>query len=165
MKRHLTDLAVLAVGCTVAVIVLLLAEPSWRAVTVRAYVFALGAVAMLSLIAAAGDAIPRRRRSLLDTALATAPAPQPPLPQLERTIRETTLAQTRAFDLHRLLLPQLRAIAEARLARVGRDPGPDTLGRWWDLLRPDREPPDDRFAPGIAVDDLRALVRDLERIG
>ena len=27
-------------------------------------------------------------------------------------------------------------------------PGPDTLGRWWELLRPDRPEPAERFAPG-----------------
>ena len=43
-------------------------------------------------------------------------------------------------------------------------PGPETLGRWWELLRPDREPPADRFAPGISRAELRALVDDLERM-
>ena len=164
MRRHLPDLAVLAVCCTIAAVVVALAEPSWRPVEIRVYVFVLGAIAMLALVAAAGESLPRRRASLLDAALAVKPPPDPPLPQLERTIREATLAQTRAFDLHRLLLPQLRAIADARLARAGRSPGPETLGRWWELLRPDREPPADRFAPGIPPAELRALVTDLERI-
>ena len=38
-------------------------------------------------------------------------------------------------------------------------------GRWWELLRPDRPDPDDRFAPGIEQAELRALVSDLERMG
>ena len=62
------------------------------------------------------------------------------------------------------LLPHLREIASARLERTGRTPGPDTLGQWWDLLRPDRPEPTDRFARGIREADLRALVADLERL-
>ena len=42
--------------------------------------------------------------------------------------------------------------------------GPETLGRWWELLRPDREATADRFAPGIRERDLRALVDDLEKM-
>jgi hypothetical protein len=84
--------------------------------------------------------------------------------ELERMEREVTLAVGSAYDLHRRLLPQLRDIAEARLERSGKRFGPDTLGRWWDLLRPDRPPPVERFARGIREDDLRALVSDLERM-
>lgn len=165
MRRHLPDLLVLVGGCSVGAFAAALAAPGWRGVTIRAYVFALGAIAMLALIAAAGEALPRRRPSALDAALDAVPPPDPPLPQLERTMREVTLAQARAFDLHRTLLPQLREIAAARLASTGRSAGPGTLGRWWELLRPDAEPPADRFAAGIPAAELRALVHDLQRLG
>jgi hypothetical protein len=62
------------------------------------------------------------------------------------------------------LLPHLREIAQARLERAGRTPGPETLGRWWELLRPDRQPPEDRFGKGISEAELRALVADLARM-
>ena len=75
-----------------------------------------------------------------------------------------TLATASAYDLHFRLLPHLREIAQARLERAGADAGPETLGRWWELLRPDRPAPDDRFAPGIREAELRALVADLERM-
>jgi len=165
VRRHLVDLAVLLVACTVAALVAAGAEPAWRGAVLRLYVFALGALAMLALVVALGDSVPRRRRSPFEAALAATAAPDAPLPQLERAQREVTLACTAAFDLHRTLLPQLREIAEARLESAGRTPGPATLGRWWELLRPDREPPADRFAPGIRLEELRALVGDLERIG
>jgi hypothetical protein len=51
-----------------------------------------------------------------------------------------------------------------RLERRGQSLAPEHVGRWWDLLRPDRPAPDDHFGPGIAEADLRALVDDLERI-
>ncbi len=165
MKRHVVDLAVLLAACTIAALAAAGAEPAWRGAVLRLYVFALGALAMLALVVALGDAVPRRRRSPLDAALAATAPGDTPLQQLERAQREVTLACTAAFDLHRTLLPQLREVAEARLESAGLTPGPATLGRWWELLRPDREPPPDRFAPGIRLDELRELVRDLERIG
>jgi len=164
MKRRVFDVAVLLALVTVVAGVLLVVDPSIRSVTLHVYVLLVGALAMLALVAAAGDAVPRQRRSQLDAALA-APASRPhAVPQLERVQREVTLASTSAYDLHTRLLPQLREIAEARLERSGRRPGPDTLGRWWELLRPDREPPEDRFGPGIRSDELRALVADLEAL-
>ena len=75
-----------------------------------------------------------------------------------------TLANGNAYDLHSRLPPHLREIASARLERRGQRPGPDTLGRWWELLRPDRPEPTERFAPGIPEHELRELVADLERI-
>ena len=78
--------------------------------------------------------------------------------------REVTLGTASAYDLHHRLLPQLRQIADARLERGGRVASPETLGRWWELLRPDRPTPDDRYAPGISQSELRALVADLQRL-
>jgi len=78
--------------------------------------------------------------------------------------REVTLASSSAHDLHFRLLPDLREIATARLERRGLALAPEHLGRWWELLRPDRAPPEDRFAKGISAADLRALIDDLERI-
>ncbi len=86
------------------------------------------------------------------------------MPELAKLEREVTLAVGNAYALHSRLLPQLREIADARLERTGRQAGPDTLGRWWELLRPDRPEPADQFAPGIPADELRQLVADLERM-
>jgi hypothetical protein len=165
VRRHLFDLVALLVVASIVVGYLVLTEPSWRSPVVRVYVFVVGGLAMLALVAAAGDAIPHRRRSQFDVALRESEARERPLPELERLEREVTLATAAAFDFHHRLLPQLREIARARLERTGREPGPDTLGRWWELLRPDREPPAERFGAGIPLDELRALVADLERLG
>jgi len=164
MRRHLFDLVALLVIATIVAGYLLLTEPSWRSPVLRVYVFVVGALAMLALVAAAGDAFPRRRRSQLDLALREADAPERPLQELDRLQREVTLGCAAAFDFHHRLLPQLREIAQARLERTGRAPGPDTLGRWWELLRPDREPPVDRFGSGIELDELSELVRDLQSL-
>jgi uncharacterized membrane protein len=164
MRRHLLDLAILFVFCSLLCGYVAVAQPSIRNVTLHAYVFVLGALLMLGIVAAAGDAVPRRRRSELDQALAEATQRPRPLAEIEKLEREVTLAAASAYDLHVRLLPQLREIAQCRLERSGRTPGPETLGRWWELLRPDRPEPDDRFASGISQSELRALVADLERM-
>jgi uncharacterized membrane protein len=165
VRRHLLDLIVLFFLSSLICGYIALAQPSLRNVTLHVYVFLLGALLMLGIVAAAGDAVPRRQRSELDRVLSEPRQREQRLADLEKTEREVTLATATAYDLHFRLLPHLREIAQCRLERTGKTSGPDTLGRWWDLLRPDRPEPDDRFAPGIKQADLRALVSDLERMG
>jgi hypothetical protein len=164
MRRHLFDLIILFVLASLVTGYVLAAQPSVRNVTLHAYVFVVGGLLMLAVVAAAGDAVPRRRRSELDAALSGGSQREQRLPEMEKLEREVTLATASAFDLHYRLLPHLREIAQARLERAGRTPGPETLGRWWELLRPDRPPPEDRFEKGISEAELRALVQDLGRM-
>ncbi len=164
MRRHLLDLIVLFVFVTIVCVYIVLAQPSIRDTTVHVYVFVVGGLLMLAIVAAAGDALPHRRLSDFDRALAQGAAKEKPLPELEKMNREVTLATASAYDLHYRLLPHLREIAQCRLERGGHTASPETLGRWWELLRPDREAPADRFAPGITQADLRALVADLDRM-
>ena len=165
MRRHLLDLIVLFILSSLVCGYVALAQPNLRNVTLHIYVFLVGALLMLGVVAAAGDSVPRRLRSELDRALAESSPHAPRVPELERTEREVTLATATAYDLHARLLPHLREIAQSRLERGGKTSSPETLGRWWELLRPDRPEPEDRFAPGIKPAELRALVSDLERIG
>jgi hypothetical protein len=164
VRRHLPDIVILFVLASLITGYVLAAQPSMRSVTLHAYVFVVGGLLMLGLVAAAGDAVPRRRRSELEAALAGPGTREKRLPEVEKLEREVALATASAYDLHYRLLPQLREIAQARLERTGREAGPETLGRWWDLLRPDRPPPEDRFEKGISASDLRALVQDLARM-
>ncbi|HET7138102.1 MAG TPA: hypothetical protein VFI04_07080 [Gaiellaceae bacterium] len=164
MRRHLLDVAVLFTLSSGACLYVSLAVPGDRSLAIHVYLLFLGALVMLVVISAVGAAVPRPRRSELTRALDQRPAPPPAVPQLARVEREVTLALGSAYDLHARLLPDLREIAAARLERTGRRPGPDTLGRWWELLRPDRPEPRERFAPGIREADLRALISDLERL-
>lgn len=164
MRRHLLDLIVLFVLSSLVCGYVALAQPGLRNVTLHVYVFVVGGLLMLGLVAAAGDSVPRRSRSELDQALAERNRRSARIPEVERTEREVTLATASAYDLHYRLLPHLREVAQCRLERAGKTPGPGTLGRWWELLRPDRPEPEDRFAPGIKQAELRALVDDLERM-
>jgi hypothetical protein len=142
-----------------------LTEPGWQSIILRIYVLLLGALALFAVVSATTASAPREARSPFDAALRrTRPKSEPPS-ELTRLTREVSLATATAYDLHVRLLPHLREIAQCRLERIGKSSGPDTLGAWWDLLRPDRPEPGDRFAPGIKQEELRALVSDLERMG
>ena len=165
MRRHLLDLIVLFVLASLICGYVSLAQPGLRNVTLHVYVFLVGGLLMLGLVAAAGDSVPRRRRSELERALSESGHHDRRIPEVERVEREVTLATASAYDLHYRLLPHLREIAQCRHERSGRTPCAETLGRWWELLRPDRPEPEDRFAPGIKQAELRALVNDLEKMG
>lgn len=164
MRRHWLDVAVLFVLSSGGCAYVSLQVPGERRLAVHVYLLFLGALLMLVVVSAVGAAVPRARRSDLAAALDERPEPAGPVPQLAKVEREVTLAIGNAYDLHTRLLPHLREIAAARLERRGQRPGPDTLGRWWELLRPDRPEPSERFAPGIPEPELRALVADLEQM-
>ena len=74
--------------------------------------------------------------------------------------------------MHYRLRPILREIAQQRLAtRHGLTLDRDTAAsravvgeETWELVRPDREPPDLRYAPGVHAGELRHVVAALERI-
>jgi hypothetical protein len=164
VRKHLLDLVILFVFVSVVVIYIALAQPTVRNVALHAYVLLVGGLIMLGVVAAAGDAVPKRHRSEFDRALAGTVRGDKPLHEIARMEREVTLGAATAYDLHVRLLPQLRQIAQARLERTGRTMSPETLGRWWEFLRPDRPAPEDRQSPGISPNELRALVSDLERM-
>jgi len=77
-----------------------------------------------------------------------------------------------AGDAHYRLLPLLRAVAAARLSSrhgVEIDRRPEAaravLGEdAWELLRPDRPAPEDRFARGIPRDRVAALVERVDSL-
>ena len=164
MRRHWLDVAVLFVLSSGICAYVSLQVPGERRIAIHVYLLFLGALLMLVVVSAVAAAAPRSRRSDLAAALDERPEPGGPVPQLAKIEREVTLAIGNAYDLHTRLLPHLREIAAARLERRGQRPGPDTLGPWWELLRPDRPEPSERFAPGIPERELRELVADLERI-
>jgi hypothetical protein len=108
---------------------------------------------------------PQRRRKAQP---ARAPRPK----GLSAMERQVGLARGSAGDLHERLCPLLRDIARDRLAAAGidldRDPetaaqalGPET----WQLIRPDRPPPNDLHGPGASLADVRTAVGRIEDIG
>jgi hypothetical protein len=164
VRRHAVDIVVIFVLATAIAAYISLAQPGIRGIVLHAYVLVLGALLMLALVTATTEELPKHRRGDLERALAERAASAHRLPELERLEREVTLASASAYDLHFRLVPLLREIARTRLERRGLALSPEHTGRWWEILRPDREPPEDHFGGGIAERDLRALVDDLERM-
>jgi hypothetical protein len=167
VRRALGLLGPLAVA-TAALGALLVLQPFSRQLAVHLYLVAVAAIVLAAAVGATTAALPARSRSSFDAALRRREPERRRPEQLERIERTVTLGTTTAFDFHARLRPLLREVAAARLARargveLDSPAGRAALGEdAWELLRPDREPPDDRFAPGLDPQRLRSLVATLE---
>ena len=164
MKWVRLDLVAWLATATIAFVIVMFAVPGDRRIEFHVFVLAVGAILMSAAIGAVAGAVPHTKESQLKRALDAKPGEPAGVDDLLRMERVVTMATSNAVDLHTRLLPILREIAEARLDRAGRRAGPDTLGRWWELLRADRPAPTDRFGPGIPEAELRTLVADLGKL-
>ena len=157
---------------TAAMAVALLAAPGRAELVLHAYVLALAAFVLGRLVAWLRASLPRRAVSPVDAALRAKPPYRGRVPELERLEREVTLGLSTAFDLHFRLRPTLHRIASELLRSrrgVDLDRNPEAarnaLGdETWDLVRPDRQPPPERFAPGVELESLRRVVASLEAL-
>jgi hypothetical protein len=139
---------------------------------VVAYVLVIAALAVTTLSRLVRDFPGATARSSFDSALRRDDEPQGRPPELVRVERELGLGMSRAGRLHTHLLPMLREAAAARLAArrgIELERRPEAaraaLGdEVWELLRPDRPPPDDPNAPGIPKRRVAALIDALERL-
>jgi hypothetical protein len=142
--------------------------PGRRDLALDLYLLLIASGAVFALVRALSQALPRAE-------------PEPPsrprrttqrLPELERTERAVLLSASNAFDVHYRLRPILREIAAQRLATRRGLSLDDDVGaaravvgeETWELVRPDRDPPHLRHAPGVQVTELREMVAALERI-
>jgi len=161
--------AVLASG---ALIIARVLEPGRRELELDIYVLTLGAIALLAGILATRRAFPLEERSSLAETLDRDERPSVRPPDLERTERLVSMASTTAFDLHFRLRPVLREVAEQRLAErrgLRLDSGDPRVQEacgveLWEVIRPDREPPDNRYRPGLEPDAFERVVARLEEI-
>ena len=162
----------LKVGTTVSVTaaVVALTTSGSHAILLDVYLLSMGGVLLLALVRTTRAHVDTRS-SELDRALAAmrrAPADsgEPTL------VRDVELSTFTSFHLHARLRPLLRQVASHRLwSRYGveLDAEPararELVGSAaWDLVRPDRPPPDDRLARGPAVSELARVVEQLEQI-
>jgi hypothetical protein len=157
---------------TAAAVVLAVALPGRTELLLRVYVLALAAVVLARLWALLRAELPPRHVSAFDRALRR-PARRPErLPELEKIEREVALGAATAFDLHYRLRPSLRRIAGELLAArrgIDLDGDPEAARRAlgdeaWELVRPDREPPRERFGRGIELGALGTVVSSLEAL-
>jgi hypothetical protein len=142
--------------------------PGRRELAVDLFLLLIAAGAVVALVrglSAVAPRAPTHRRT-------HAHRPTQRLAELDRTERAVLLSASNAFDVHYRLRPILREVAAQRLAsRRGLSLDDDTRAaravvgeETWELVRPDREPPELRFAAGIAAAQLREVVTVLERI-
>ena len=147
-------------------------RPGDRAVVTDVFLLVLGGLVLTALVQGTREMQPANRPSVLDEALDEAPPPRGALPALDRVEREVVLSSASAFDFHHRLRPLLHEIADDRLRRrrgidLAREPeqAHAVLGdAVWELVRPGREPPRDRHAPGLPVAQLRAVLDELDRV-
>lgn len=163
-------LVLVAAGVTIArATAYAVGKPS-AALADRAYVLAIGAVAIYALLSLIDRHTSLPRRSALDDAA------RPPDDGLERPTRLAALEDLAAFaadkaqGVHFHLRPYVRDLFRDRLAakgmRLDTDPGvPELVGPVaWELARPDRPPPSDGRDPGLTDEQLTALTDTLERM-
>jgi hypothetical protein len=172
MRRLAFTLGATAAGVGLLVAVLLAVSTVPRARVLDGYVLFVGGLLMLGLVSATREASAGEEGSLYERALRRRERPSARPHDLAKLERAVALGASSSFDVHVRVRPVLRQIASHRLAaRRGVDLDSGTpevraaLGEeLWELLRPEREPPDDRFGPGLPVPRLRAAVELLERI-
>ena len=147
-------------------------EPGRFSLLFDIYVLVLGAMALLAGVIAVREVFPLERDSALVAALERELPPAIRPAELERLEREVYLAAATAFDLHFRLRPVLREVAEQRLAdhlglrldRGGKAVEQALGEELWELLRPDREPPERRHSPGAGVGGVRDAIERLEAL-
>jgi hypothetical protein len=128
------------------------------------------AIVLVVAVAALVDAVPRRA-SAFDAAFAPRRPVRARPASLAHVERELALAAGTAFDVHYRLRPTVRTLAAGLLDRRGVDLDrmPDRAEALvgsdvWELVRPDRAPPEDRAAPGLELERIERTVASLERL-
>ena len=141
-----------------------------RSIVADAWLLALAGVLLLALFRTARLLAPTTA-SRLDEALA-AMRPRDPRPQDLSLERDISLSGANGFHFHTRLRPVLRTIASHRLrTRYGVDLDAEPArarelvgARAWEVVDPDRRPPQDRLARGPDVRSIAAVVDELERL-
>lgn len=170
--RAAIRLAQLPTLLTIALVVLLIVLPGRTELVLHVYALALAAIVLVHLVRAVRTAHPVATASPFDAALRRRTRRDERLPELARVEREVSLGMATAFDLHYRLRPPLRRIAgELLAARRGIDLDGDpevarkALGdETWEIVRADRQPPQNRYGAGLELAKLQAIATSLEAL-
>lgn len=168
MTRVVRSVAWAAGIGVVPLVLALIFLPGRRELALDLFLLLVAAGAVIALVRALSGVAPRAPRRRVGRPRRVSQR----LAELDRTERAVLLSASTAFDLHYRLRPILREVAAQRLATrrglsldVETEASRAVVGETtWELVRPDREPPELRFAPGIAAPQLREVVAVLERI-
>jgi hypothetical protein len=171
VTRQLLPIVGFGLLATLGVVIALIAAPDRRDLFLDLYLLALGGIAVIRLVGLSRTRRAPGERSEFDEARRPALSKASRIGERDKLAREVGLGMQTAFDFHFRLRPVLVEIARGRLAARGikLEDEPRARGALgeeaWELLRPEREPPHDRNAPGLAADELGRVVGVLERIG
>jgi hypothetical protein len=133
----------------------------------RIYALVLAGAVVVAAVLALDRAFPRETR--LDARRPVSRRSDRP-PSLARVENEVVLGIASSVDLHYRLVPRLRRVAEGLLASRRNLTLADARARvvlgdeTWELVRPDRAPPQDRLGAGIPARDLERVLDGLERV-
>jgi hypothetical protein len=168
MRRALVPVSLLAALATLGFLIAVGLTPVHRGLAAQVYVLTLGGLGLLFAVQAVRGAAPASARSSFDRSLRSRPKETERPAELERLEREVWLATSSAFHEHHRLRRTVTTIARERLReRRGLElaEARELLGpELWELVRPDRDLPDDRDARGVSPRELTAAVDALERI-
>ena len=136
--------------------------------TLEAVFVMVGAIATVISVAALAARLPAAKRP---PAARPRPPGRSPPSQLVRIERIVERSAGSGLTAHTQLRPVLAEIAEARLARRGvqlsrdHDEARRLLGpEAWELVRPDRPPPQDGRVPGVGPRELETVLDRLEAL-
>jgi len=168
VRRVLLRWAPVAVATTIVAFVVLVASPIDRELVLRIYALVIGGLALATLTAATAFAT-RRTTSEFAAALRRKPVRYGRPEELRRLERHVALSIENAADFHYRLRRTLVEAADAAVWRrhgVSLEQAEDLMpASLWAVVRPDCEPPADRRAEGPSLDEVSALVDEIERIG
>jgi hypothetical protein len=162
-------LVVPVLAATVALVILLALKPLSTSRALAIWIVLVTAIALLLLVRHSRHvAGPSRFEAALRPRAQTS---DPPV-ELLRVQRELELGISGAAHAHSRLLPLLRTVAAARLTSrhgIELERRPDAaralLGdEAWELLRPDRPEPEDRFERGIPRAQVESLIAAVESL-
>jgi CheY-like chemotaxis protein len=133
---------------------------------IATFLLVLCGLASLALVRTIAAAAPRAGDSLFERALVPPAETSERPPALTRIEVDLAFGVESAAQLHSRVVPTLRAIARARLASehgVDLERSPEAASALvreeaWELVRPDREPPEDLLARGLPLGRIAAAV-------
>lgn len=170
MRSVVIRAAKLVVVLTLALGIAAFVSSGAQGILLDVYVVAIGGVFLLALVRTTRVQAPVERISRFEGALAQMRR-RPSDTEDLALARDVELSSISAFHLHVRLRPVLQMIAAHRLTtRYGVDLEAEATrarelvpAATWEIVRPDRPPPEDRLAAGPPLSRLDLVVSELER--
>jgi hypothetical protein len=171
VRSVVTRAVKVAIALTLALGIAAFVSSGLQTIFLDVYLVAIGGIFLLALVRTTRVQAPAERSSRFERALAQMRR-QPSDTDELALARDVELSSLSAFHLHVRLRPVLQMIAAHRLStRYGVDLEAEASrarelvpAAAWELVQPERPPPDDRLAAGPSLSELALVVDELERL-